>query len=214
MRKLATIAVALAAGTAYGIGVGAGGFAGVALPVGDMAEDLKMSPEFGGKLLIGPIPALDIEVAFGYHLNHPNKENAEVGTKEPETTVIPITAGARYKFSVDPKAAYYVCGGAGYYRMNRGVVTYLSFLPDPVNYGGEVTLNKPGLYFGGGFLYSFGNFALDVNPRFNYVMNTGDYTVEFDFTRKGWRYIGWVTQEKDYKDTYFDFVAGVNYYFM
>jgi hypothetical protein len=202
---------------AYGIGLGAGGFGGIALPMGDMAAeddpeseaweggDLGMSPKFGGKLLIGVLPALDVEVAVGYHLNHPMKHWEDGGLEEPKTRIIAITFGADYKLMFGAPGVYFG-GGAGYY-MQKTKETG-EWEGEPVEI--DMSINKPGIYFGGGFLYSLGKLALDVNPRFNYVMNSGDYDV--DITVGGEKSTD--TVKKDYSDMFVDILFGVNYYFM
>jgi len=220
MRKWTVLVVfGLAAVSVYGIGLGAGGFGGIALPMGDMASedgsDLGMSPKFGGKALIGVIPALDVEVAFAYHLNHKMKDWEETpGVDEPKTVIIPITFGANYKFMFGNMGAY-VGGGGGFYMMTTDIAGSIN-VPDigVITFTAEEKMNKPGIYFGGGFMYSFGKLALDVNPRFNYVMNSGDYDLEYEVTFEGETYSGTLPWEKDYKDMYVDVLFGVDYFFM
>ncbi|HUV87805.1 MAG TPA: hypothetical protein VMX79_11925 [bacterium] len=219
MRKLTVLAVlGLAAASAYGIGMGAGGFGGIALPMGDMASedgsDLGMSPKFGGKALIGVIPALDVEVAFAYHLNHKFKDWEETpGIDEPKTVIIPITFGANYKVMFGNMGVY-AGGGGGFYMMTTDVTGKFKVNDKIVTFSAEEKMNKPGIYVGGGFLYSFGKLALDVNPRFNYVMNSGDYDLDVEVTYEGKTYTGTVPWEKDYKDMYVDVLFGVDYFFM
>jgi len=212
MRKL-VILLALATASAYGIGMGAGVFGGVALPMGDMAakedgSDLGMSPEFGGKVLIGVLPALDVDIAFGYHLGHKMKDWEDIaGVDEPKVTIIPITVGADYKFMFGESMGAYVGGGAGYY-MEKFKIGGEIF---DVTYTATFDINKPGIYVGGGFVYKFGKFAVDVNPRFNYIMNSGDYDVTVEFA-DGETQTG--TETKDWKDMYVDVRFGVDYFFM
>ena len=221
MRKLTVLFIfGIAAASAYGIGLGAGGFGGIALPMGDMASEdgsnLGMSPKFGGKALIGVIPALDVEVAFAYHLNHPPKDWVDIpGIDEPKTTLIPITFGANYKLMFDSMGVYFG-GGGGFYMMETGVTGKFKIPEEEefVTFSEDLKINKPGIYFGGGFLYSFGNLALDVSPRFNYVMNSGDYDLEYEVTFEGKTYSGTLPWEKDYKDMYVDVLFGVDYFFM
>jgi hypothetical protein len=80
----------------------------------------------------------------------------------------------------------------------------------PVTAEFDLSMNKPGIYVGGGIMYSFGKMALDISPRFNYVMNDGDY--DFDVTADG--YTETFTMTKDYKDMYVDVLFGVDYFFM
>jgi len=222
MRKLTVLAaLGLVAATAYGVGFGFGGFGGIALPMGDMAAeddmateawdggDLAMSPKFGGKVLIGILPALDVEVAFAYHLNHKQKNWEEVeGIDEPTTTIIPITFGANYKLMFGDMGVYFG-GGGGFYMMKMSGTGVLPIIP-AVTYEYDLKANKPGVYVGGGFMYSFGKLALDVSPRFNYVMNSGDY--DLDVTAEG--YTGSIAVTKDYKDMFVDVLFGVDYFFM
>jgi predicted nucleic acid-binding Zn ribbon protein len=219
MRKWTVLlALGLFAASAYGIGLGAGGFGGIALPMGDMAAEddettedwdggnLGMSPKFGGKVLIGVMPALDIEVAFAYHLNHKQKDwEAVEGVDEPKTTIIPITFGANYKLMFDAMGVYFG-GGGGFYMEKMKESGEIFGIP----FEAEASINKPGIYFGGGFMYSFGKLALDVNPRFNYVMNSGD--VDIDLTIGGETET--VTVNKAYKDMFVDVLFGVDYFFM
>lgn len=217
MRKLTVLtALGLVAAAAYGVGFGFGGFGGVAIPMGDMASEptngawdggnLTMSPKFGGKVLIGFIPELDVEVAFAYHVNHKQKNWEDIeGLDEPKTTIIPITFGANYKLMFDSMGVYFGGGGGFYMEKWQDTGEYQS-----VPYSFELKINKPGIYFGGGFLYSFGNLALDISPRFNYIMNDGDY--DLDVTVEGTTQS--ITINKDYKDMYVDVLFGVDYFFM
>lgn len=203
-------ALGLAAASAYGVGVGAGGFGGIALPMGDMASEdgsnLGMSPKFGGKVLIGVLPPLDVEVAFGYHLGHKQNDwEAIEGIDEPKTTIIPITFGANYKLMFGNMGAYFG-GGGGFYMQTWQFAGEILTVP----FSAELKMNKPGIYVGGGFLYSFGKMAIDVSPRFNYIMNSGDY--DLDVTVQGQTVP--ITVNKDYKDMYVDVLFGVDYFFM
>ncbi|UCH79107.1 MAG: hypothetical protein JSU81_03930, partial [Candidatus Coatesbacteria bacterium] len=136
--------------------------------------------------------------------------------EQPESTLIPITVGANYKFGLG-NAGLYAGGGFGYYllKWKGGILTRAETL-NATYYTTDISLNAPGVYFGGGFTYSFGNVALDVSPRFNYLFNSGP----LDFNGWGWsednnRYLlQYRGLEKEYDDTYLDLVVGVNYYFM
>jgi hypothetical protein len=217
MRKWTVLlALGLFAASAYSIGLGAGGFGGIALPMGSMASeddettedwdgfDLGMSPKFGGKVLIGVIPALDVEVAFAYHLKHEEK-NPDEGSDPYTVKIIPITFGANYKLMFDAMGVYFG-GGGGFYMEKMEWSGDLMGIPLEMT----ATINKPGIYFGGGFMYSFGKLALDVNPRFNYVMNSGDVDVEI--TAGGETMTD--TVKKDFSDTFVDVLFGVDYFFM
>jgi hypothetical protein len=210
MRKAIFLLLTFAAAGAFAMGFGAGAFGGIALPMGDMASDengnMTMSPKFGGKLILEPLPVVDVEVGFAYHLGHGQKDwESEEGMDEPKMTVIPITVGANYKLAFG-NAGCYFGGGAGYY-MEK--IKFSGVMMD-VNYTAELTVNKPGVYVGGGFTYAFGKLCLDVNPRYNYVMNKGDYDVTI--TAEGIE--ATETMEKDWNDTFVDVLFGVDYFFM
>jgi hypothetical protein len=183
--------------------------------MGDMASedhgDLGMSPKFGGKVILEPLPVVDVEVAFGYHLGHTFKDWEDIeGMDEPKVTIIPVTVGANYKFAFG-NAGCYFGGGAGYYMEKAKFSGVMDIeTPEPITYTAEVSMNKPGVYVGGGFVYNFGKLCLDVNPRFNYVMNKGDYDVTM--TAEGVE--ATETMEKDYTDMFVDVLFGVDYFFM
>jgi hypothetical protein len=152
MKKLASLAILLTAAAAYGVGFGFGGFGGIALPMGSMAAEddeqseavdggnLGMSPKFGGKVLIGVMPALDVEVAFAYHLNHKQKTWEEMaGIDEPKTTLIPITFGANYKLMFDSMGVYFGGGGGFYMEKVQDTVEI-----EGVPFKFELSMNKPG----------------------------------------------------------------------
>jgi len=210
MRKAIFLLLTFAAAGAFAMGIGAGAFGGIALPMGDMASedygDLGMSPKFGGKLILEPLPVVDVEVAFGYHLGHTFKDWEDIeGVDEPTVTIIPITVGANYKLAFG-NAGCYFGGGGGYYMEKYEMSGVLLGVP----YTAKADINKPGVYVGGGFTYAFGKLCLDVNPRFNYVMNKGDFDVTV--TAGGEEITG--TDEKDWSDTFVDVLFGVDYFFM
>jgi len=191
-------------------GVAIGVFGGFALPMGDMAAednggDLGMSPKLGGKVLISPIPALDIDMGFAYHIGHKFKDWEPVpGIDEPNTSMLNATFGLNYKYMFGD-AGVYVGGGGGYYMEHYS----MSGVIMGVDYTVEYDLGKPGIYFGGGFLYKFGKVALDVSPRFNYVLNKGDFDVKYTFGNGDPQT---QTATKDFNDTFFDLLFGVDFF--
>jgi hypothetical protein len=180
-------------------------------------SDMGLSPKFGGKVVVGVLPAVGVEAAFAYHLGHPVKDWQDNDfLEEPKSTLIPITVGARYKFDIG-KLGLYAGAGGGYYieKLKGGILTKPATM-DATYFTTDVSLNGPGLYVGGGVTYALGPLELDVSPRYNVIFNSG----RFDMEAWGWSPSGdkYVLQyrgvDKDYKDTYLDISAGVNYYFM
>ncbi len=233
MLRAISFGVLMAASACLAVNVGVGVFGGAALPTGDMAtwensigelgenpltgSDLGLSPKFGAKVIVGVLPALDVEAAAAYHLGHPVKDwKDNPFLEEPKSTLIPITLGANYKIKF-ANVGVYAGAGFGYYllKLKGGILTRAATM-NAMYYTTDVSVNGPGVYFGGGFIYSLGNFALDVNPRFNYVFNSG----ALDFDGLGWsednhRYgLQYRGLEKEYNDTYVDLLVGLNYYFL
>jgi len=233
MARIILVGVLLSAAACFAVNVGVGVFGGVAMPTGKMGtwensvgelgenpltgSDLGLSPKFGAKAIISLWRGLEAEAAVAYHLGHPVKDwKDNPFLEEPKSTLIPITVGANYKFGL-ANAGLYAGGGFGYYLLNlKGGILTRPATMNAMYYTTDVSLNAPGVYFGGGFTYSLGNFALDVNPRFNYVFNSGP----FDFDGEGWseddsRYVlQYRGVEKEYNDTYVDVLVGLNYYFL
>jgi hypothetical protein len=234
MVKLIVTAATLAASAAYAISFGAGAFGGAALPTGDMAADLvlyyqfapsggsvgyeggdmKAGAKLGARAYLGVLPGLEIEASFGYHFNHPQKDWNVPSVDEPTYRIIPITAGANYVVPVGP-IALYAAGGAGYY-LAKGTLE-ASFNVPPfgdVKFTGDMNVNKPGFYVGGGLRYYLGKFSLDVGPRFNYVMNDGTYDVDMEYNVGGFGGSIPFEVEKGFNDSFVDVLVGANYYFM
>jgi hypothetical protein len=163
MKRVVAIAALFAVGTAYGVGLGMGGFAGAAIPVGDylMGDLFKTSPKFGGKFLVGATPTFDVEFAFAYHVKHAYKYDDVT-----KMTIIPITFGVTAK-EMFGNAGIFLDGGFGLYMQK---ITSKYYADD--------SSSKPGFYFGWGFVYKFGPAAFNFNPRFNYVFDT--------FSDEGW----------------------------
>ena len=218
----------------FAVGVGVGVFGGAALPTGDMAADLvlyyqytpfggsvgykggdmKASPKMGARAYLGVLPALEIEAAFSYHFNHPQKDWNIPNFDEPSYRIIPITAGANYVIPVGP-IALYAAGGGGYY-LAKGTLEGSFNVPPfgDVKLSGYMSVNKPGFYAGGGLRYYLGKFSLDVGPRFNYVMNDGTYEVDMEYNVGGFGGSVPFEVEKGFNDSFVDIFFGVNYYFI
>ena len=190
MARIIVVGVLISAAACFAVDVGVGLFGGVAVPVGKMGtwensigelgenpltgSDLGLSPKFGGKFILGVLPAVDVEAGVAYHLGHPVKDwKDNPYLEQPKSTLIPITVGANYKFGLGD-AGLYAGGGFGYYLMKwKGGILTRAATMNAMYYTTDVSLNSPGVYFGGGFTYSLGTFALDVSPRFNYLFNSG-----------------------------------------
>jgi hypothetical protein len=234
MKKLALVPAIIAAGAAHGLGIGAGAFGGAALPTGGMAADLalyypyspsggnvgydggdmKASAKLGARAYLGVLPGLEVEAAFAYHFNHPQKDWNIPNVDEPSYRIIPITAGANYVVPVGP-VALYGGGGGGYYLAKGTLGGSLDVPPfGDVKFTGDMNVNKPGFYVGGGLRYYLGKFSLDVGPRFNYVMNDGTYDVDVEYNVGGFRGSIPFEVEKGFNDSFVDILVGANYYFM
>lgn len=168
MRKLGL--TLFLAGSAFAIGLGAGAGGGYTLPFEEGADGAALA---GGKVLVGVMPALKVEVDFLYYLH--------------DEARLTSYFGARYGFPVEPLTIY--VNGGGSYPIIVPDVT----IPDPNNPGQTITeagAKDFGIFVGGGIEYPFTEkIALDVNPRFNYVLS-----------------------DPATKST--DIFAGVNFYFM
>ena len=142
MRKFISMVALLVAGNAFAVNVGVGGFGGVSMPISDMADDFKMSPKFGGKVMVIDflLPKLSVELAVAYHLNHPPKNFTLAGVDEPKTTVLVFTTGVNYTL-VNPVGPWFVYtgGGGGFYREEIGL-----FGPGPPAWADQATANSGG----------------------------------------------------------------------
>ena len=234
MRRLTALTAILAAGAAWGLGFGAGGFGGVALPTGEMASDyvlyyqytpsggsvgfdggnMKAGAKLGGRVFLGLLPNLEVEAAFAYHFNHAQKDWDVPAFDEPKYRIMPLTAGANYVLHSGP-VALYASGGAGFY-LAKGTLTGTFRVPPfgDVEFSGDLIANKPGFYVGGGFRYYFGRFALDAGPRFNYVPNDGTYDVDMEYDIGFFRGSVPFAVEKGFNDSFVDILVGASYFFM
>lgn len=234
MRRLTALMAILAAGAAGGLGLGAGGFGGAALPTGGMASDyvlyyqytpnggnvgfdggnMKAGAKLGARAYLTVLPYLEVEAAFSYHFNHAQKDWDVPAFDEPTYRIIPLTGGVNYVVRSGP-AALYASGGAGYY-FARGTLSATFNAPPygDVEFSGDLTANKPGFYVGGGFRYYFGRFALDAGPRFNYVLNDGTYDVDMEYDLGFIRGSVPFEVEKGFNDSFVDILVGASYFFM
>jgi opacity protein-like surface antigen len=224
MRKWTVLLVlGLAAASAYGIGMGAGGFYALSLPMGDIADSYDMNIiGFGGKVMIGVMPYLNVDVGFGYHMKYKGKwegisKAIPVGPgvtppAEPTDiddyylTTIPITFGVSYPMTFDSMGVYF--GGGGAFVMetfNVGDSWTADATGDPPGFGMEAPedVSKPGFYVGGGFKYGFTDkLGLDINPRWMMVMDAKDDDPD-------------TTEDESTTNSMFvDILIGVDYSFM
>ena len=219
MYKLISAGAVFAASASWGLGLSAGVFGGAAVPVGAMAgEGIAVAPYgeigylgsgwmAGGKGLFSFGPRLELEAAAAYHFGHATEhvDNPQVPGAE-STTLLPITAGANFKFFAGASPAY-VSAGAGYYREESAYVGLASRQGQIYLYRAEVKISGPGFYVGGGFGLGAGPFTLAFEPRLHLVLNEGNHTATYD--ANGATYEQEIS--KDYNDVYVDLLFGVNY---
>jgi hypothetical protein len=162
MKKL-LITIALAAllsapASAVGFGVGAGYVLG--LPMGDFADGSELSViGFGGKLMVGVMPNLDVEIGVNYHVKFPVKD----ATDDDYSTVMPIKIGVAYKLPVGPVVI--APGGGGAYTM---------FTPHDVNGSGD-TESDFGFYVNAAIKYPITpEMYFSAAPGLLYVMSEDD----------------------------------------
>ena len=235
MRKWTVLtALCLAAASAYGVGVGAGGFYALSMPMGDVADNYDMGIiGFGGKVMIGVLPYLNVDVGFGYHMKYKgNWDGISKGivppAEQPVTptypdpgdiddyylTTIPITFGVSYPMSFDSMGVYF--GGGGAFVMetfNVGDSWTAEWRTETAPYGYAQTapedVSKLGLYVGGGFKYAFTEkLALDVNPRWMMVLDAKEAVADDPITPEN------ETAPETSNSMFIDFLIGVDYYFM
>jgi len=222
--------LSLAASGAFALGLGVGGFGGVALPAGEMANNtwvgygggMEASSQLGVKLLLEVTPVLGLEAAGAYQpdfrFNHPEELYYNTRSTVPS---IPMTFGAHLKYR-SGSLAVYGGGGAGYY-LSRVKFSDYVLGPNGTEIPWETTaaINAPGFYASAGVLMAFGKFALDVNPRYTFVLNEGEYDYTYEWgggtqaqAGPGSSGSGSGTYYKPWNDSYFNVLVGVNYYFM
>lgn len=179
MKRVVAIAALFAVGTAYGVGLGAGGFYAVSMPVGGDGFDNSDAETslfgFGGKFSVGVTPAVFFDYSFGYHVKYnipvPGAPFFDV---EFHWSAIPITSGVSYKFDLGAVKPYFGIGGAyvimGWHEKNPW-------------YGSDKDRYcYPGAYIGGGVTYDFTDMiALDVNPRYMTAIDPDDGGMDFQF---------------------------------
>lgn len=193
MKRVVALAALFAVGTAYGVGLGMGGFYALSIPVGgerfkdpDYPEyDAEMSfLGFGAKFYVGVTPAVFFDYSFGYYSKFNIPVDGETGL-ETHWSAIPITSGVSYKVDLGAVKPYFGLGGA-YIIMGLHAKDETESDSDRFCY--------PGAYAGGGVTYEFTDMiALDVNPRYMTVIDPDDGGMDFQF---------------------FDVLIGVNFDFM
>ena len=222
MRKwMVLVALCVAAASAYGVGVGVGGFYALSMPMGDVADNYDMSIiGFGGKVMIGVMPMLNVDVGFGYHMKYKGKweglskaipAGSGLGAPVEPTdiddyylTTIPITFGVSYPMKFDSMGIYF--GGGGAFVMEKYKVGDSWTVAPPAGFGMEAPedVSKPGFYVGSGWNYFFTEkIAFDVNLRWMMVLDAEeDDTATTD------------VDESTSNSMFIDFLIGVDYYFM
>lgn len=128
----------------------------------------------------------------------------------PSYRIIPLTVGANYVVSVG-RIAFYAAAGAGYYFAKAAFTATAQF---NLELSGDMNVNEPGFYVGGGFRYRVGKFAFDVGTRFNYIENEGTYDVDMEYDIATFHRSVTFDVVKGFNDSFVDVLAGVNYYFM
>lgn len=212
MRKALVISLmGLAAVSAYGVGLGAGGFYMFS------TEDFGAwwDPSFlggGAKVSVGVLPAVSVDVGFGYNMKY--KEQMPYVLSPPAgtdlnnwyMTTIPITFGPSYKFDLGKFKPY--VGAGGVYAMRKRhyeLVIDDPETPTPIIEPKTISVNKPGFYVGGGVMYGLTDkLFLDVNPRFLMLMynEAEDADVPPSISKD------------EGNPMFFDVLIGVDYFFM
>jgi opacity protein-like surface antigen len=213
------VALAMAATSAYGIGLGAGGFYALSMPMGDVADLYKMNIiGFGGKVMVGVMPMLNVDVGFGYHMKYKNNQELVIPSEGPGgaalayddenwyLTTIPITFGASYPMSFGNMGVYF--GGGGAFVMETAHYEVLDATSATLTTESE-SESKPGFYAGGGFKYYITDkLALDVNPRWMMVLDAKEAAADDPNTPEN------ETVAETSNSMFIDFLIGVDYAFM
>lgn len=226
MKRRIVFILLLAAGTAWSIGLGVGGFGGVAFPTGAMADEddsgnddwdgseLGSSPALGAKVILGIIPLLELEAAFAYHTGHASDVFADAPEIDEATAKItPITFGANVKYRAG-LIGVYGGGGLGYYFGNFKASGTMESIVGEIPIEGETTVDAMGVYLSGGIRFYIGALAVDLNPRYHVIMNDGDHDVTVSAEYEGFHWSETETLKKTFNDTYVDIRVGVDYYFL
>jgi opacity protein-like surface antigen len=209
MKKFTVITALVVAGSAYGVGLGAGGFYALSIPMGDRADAYDMCfLGFGGKVTIGVMPYLNVDVGLGYHMKYKQKWDETVGAEPTDVDdyymeTNPLTFGVSYPMTFDAMGVYF--GGGGAYVMQRFNVgdSWTAAPPEGFGKTQPVDRDKLGFYAGGGFKYFFTEkIAVDVNPRWVMVLDAKDD----DPATEG--------DESTSNSMYVDFLIGVDYTFI
>jgi hypothetical protein len=157
-------AAAPASALVWGLGV-SGGFG---MPVGDYGEIVGASGVADGRALICLTPNLSLTAGVGYRVKHNPKEseNADVASYD----VIPILAGAHYRFDYLPCMPY--AGGGAAVAVCKATV--------PAATGSEEhKATRLGLFAEGGMEYYLAdNFGLDLRGRFMATFGGDDVAYE------------------------------------
>jgi opacity protein-like surface antigen len=210
MRNAVVISlIGLSAASAYAIGLGAGGFYMVSTQdFGSFYE-----PSFlggGAKVCVGVLPALSVDVGFGYNMKYKEKTPyvlwPPAGTDLDNwyLTTIPITFGASYKFDLGKVKPYVGAGGVFAMRKRYYELVIDPESPDPVIEPKTYSVNKPGFYVGGGVMYGLTDkLFLDANPRFLMLM----YDEKEDADAPS-------VSKEDGNPVFVDILIGADYFFM
>ncbi|HUU57565.1 MAG TPA: hypothetical protein VMW93_09500 [bacterium] len=226
MARIILAGVLISAAACLALDVGVGVFGGAAMPTGKMGtagwtpyegSNLSWSPKVGAKAIVGLWHGLQAEAAVGYHLGHPPKDWQENDfVEEPASTLVPVTVGANYRFDFGNLGLYAGAGGGYYFEKLKSAISWNYGYQEFIYVSTDVSLNGPGVYFGGGVTYALGPLEVDFSPRYNVVFTPATFDMEgWGWAPSGRRYYIQATGlEKDYDDTYVDVLVGVNYYFM
>ncbi|UCH79106.1 MAG: hypothetical protein JSU81_03925 [Candidatus Coatesbacteria bacterium] len=219
MLKLIPAGALLVASAAWGLGLAAGVFGGVAAPMGAMAgEGVALDPHdevghlgsswmYGGRGTVAFGERLELEAAAAYHSDHVTEYGSDFLAPGAEpTTLLPVTAGANFVLRGGASPAY-VSAGAGYYRQKSAYVGLMYRQATPYLYRAEVTIRGPGFYVGGGFGLGAGPFTFAFEPRLHVVLNEGDHATTYDVNGATFE----AESAKDYNDVYVDLLFAVNY---
>lgn len=209
MRKALVISlIGLAAVSASGVGLGAGGFYTFSI-AGTFWDPSYLGG--GAKVCIGVLPAVSVDVGFGYNMKYKEEEPYILGPPPGVDldnwylTTIPVTFGASYKFDLGKVKPYVGAGGVFAMRKRHYELIINPEMPDPIVEQKTISVNKPGFYVGGGVMYGLTDkLFLDANPRFLMLMynEAEDPDVPSSIT----------TYEGN--PTFVDILIGVDYFFM